>query len=168
MAENSLHYRYMEASRKIREHATVYLLGSGSSDEEIQACEACLGVVLPDSYKWLLKDFGYVDWIDDFDGLVPGIPPGEGSDVVNRTENVRERIYTNFPPHLIPFHGDGWGNDYCLDTAQLSGGECPVVFWNHELGEDQQPKRTHETFVDWLEEEIVFWIEMESEEGSPE
>jgi hypothetical protein len=42
---------------------------------------------------------------------------------------------------------DGAGNHYCLDSSKKGG---PVVFWDHELGENQQPKIVFQDFSSWL------------------
>ncbi len=47
----------------------------------------------------------------------------------------------------------GWGNLYCIDTSV--GPEPPVVFWNHEAGDDQVPEVCGEGFCDWLHEEML-------------
>jgi hypothetical protein len=58
------------------------------------------------------------------------------------------------PRHLVPISPDGWGNHYCPDTSQFAEDECPVVFWSHEQGEDQEPEWTHSSFLAWLEDGI--------------
>ena len=52
-------------------------------------------------------------------------------------------------PHLLPFWNDGCGNHYCLDTS-ASAAEPPIVFWDHELGSDQEPYFYAKDFATWL------------------
>jgi hypothetical protein len=49
----------------------------------------------------------------------------------------------------------------------VADSECPVVFWNHELGKDQQPPQTHATFLDWLEETVARELDSETDDRSP-
>lgn len=53
-------------------------------------------------------------------------------------------------PHLIPVMNDGGGNHYCLDTSQSHAEECAIVFWDHELGEEQTPEFVASSFEEWL------------------
>ena len=62
------------------------------------------------------------------------------------------------PEYLVPVMNDGAGNHYCLDdTSRLDGGECPVVFWDHEHqdGPDQVPEQVSASFDRWLVDHIV-------------
>ena len=149
-----LHQRFERVEKILREHASEDLIGEGVDETAIHLCEEKLGAKLPESYKLFLLRFGYIEWIDDLSGLVSGCPPGEADDIVNRVTEIRQHMYPNPPSFLIPFHGDGFGNEYCLDTREMNDGEYPVVFWNHEQGEDQTPKRVYDTFMDWLEDEV--------------
>ena len=63
------------------------------------------------------------------------------------------------PLHLVPIRADGGGNLSCLDTARMQGGECPVVFWDHELSEEQVPDKEADDFASWLDEKIDFALE---------
>jgi hypothetical protein len=49
---------------------------------------------------------------------------------------------------------DGGGNHYCLDTNAMENGLCPVVFWDHELGEDQVPDKMYGSFTEFLDEQL--------------
>lgn len=59
------------------------------------------------------------------------------------------------PAYLIPFAPDGRGNHYCLDTSQMADDECPIAFWDHELGPDQDVEIVNTNFLDWLEEMVA-------------
>lgn len=145
----------------IRARAPVNCIGRGCSDEELGKCEQQLGVRLPGSYRRLLQQFAFVWWPDYIYGLDPG--PLPGLKVTWQTEQWRRERHPRLPDHLIPFHPDGWGNEYCLDTARLVDGECPVVFWDCELDADQKPEETHTSFLDWLEAEIAREIDQDSD-----
>lgn len=134
--------------------------GQTSSEDQIRQCETALGVSFPESYRWFLRHFTASEWPDP----VYGTQPLMGPDIVTVTLEERGRAQAPLPQPLVPFGPDGNGNHHCLDTAQMSEGECPVVFWNREAGADQLPKLTHPTFLHWLEERIEWELEWEAEE----
>jgi hypothetical protein len=49
----------------------------------------------------------------------------------------------------------------CFDTTRPEDGEYPVVWWNHEMDEDQEPEDAASSFLDWIEQELK---EMAAEE----
>jgi hypothetical protein len=108
-----------------------------------------LDVELPASYKEFLRQFGWggVGSIELF-GLGMDVP--DHLHLIKMAKSEREECEPNIPPHLIPLRNDGFGNHDCLDTRELYEGECPVVFWNHELDVDQIPERIADDFVSWL------------------
>jgi hypothetical protein len=124
--------------------------GEGASEEVIARCEQQLGTTFPDSYRWFLREFGFAYWPRE----ICGVSQDSALDVVRNTEGERHEVEPELPAHLVAFCPDGWGNNYCLDTSRLVEGECPVVFWNHERGQDQLPDLTHAMFVDWRENMI--------------
>jgi hypothetical protein len=68
------------------------------------------------------------------------------------------------PPLLVAFYNDGMGNQVCFDTRHTSDdGEYPIVFWDHELGADENLEASARvsrhpesagiiasSFLDWL------------------
>ena len=52
--------------------------------------------------------------------------------------------------NLVPVMSDGAGNHYCLNTSVMQNGECPVIFWDHEQGRDQNLGRVAASFDVWL------------------
>lgn len=148
----------------MREKAPERSFGRGASDEEVARCEEQLAVSLPNSYKLFLREFGFALWPECICGVRPRDP---ALDVLLVAEAERHEVEPEMPYHLIPFYPDGCGNHYCLDTSRLVDGECPVVFWNHELDEDQQPPKTHASLLDWLEEAVARELESETDDRSP-
>lgn len=57
------------------------------------------------------------------------------------------------PPHLIAFSDSG-SDSYCFDSSASQGGECPVVWWDHQGDETQRPQRAGTSFLDWLSAEV--------------
>jgi hypothetical protein len=147
-----LYHRFTAAAQQLREHAPPNCLGTGATGHEMSECERQLGVLLPASYKWLLQEFGFVHWPDYIYGVGDRLLPGLS--LCWKVWQEREQLWPRMPRHLVPISPDGWGNHYCLDTSQLAEEECPVVFWSHERGEDQEPERTHSSFLTWLEDGV--------------
>ncbi len=116
-------------------------------DSGIAEIEQTLGVQLPEDYGCFLRKFGSVCWPDYIYGTAGG---KFASSVVALSTWERTEAYPAIPHHLIPIYNDGWGNHDCLDTAQTKLGRCPVVFWNHELDEDQTPELIQSSFIEWL------------------
>lgn len=150
---------------RIRAHAPANCIGTGAPESEITACEEQIGVVLPRSFRRLLAELGFVWWPEELYGLSPRIPPGV--QLPRATMDERHEVEPPLAYHLVPFCPDGFGNHYCLDTSAMVEGECPVVFWNHELEEDQKPPLTHGSFTDWLEEAIEQQLKWEAENPPP-
>ncbi len=124
-----------------------------ATDAEIADAEGELGAVFPDSYKRFQRDFGY------FRGAVPDVYtvrplPHPMLNIVGINFSERNETYPNLPLHLIAFSDNSAGDSFCFDTLRLTGGECPVVFWDHEKDTDQQPEEWAENFLDWLDEEL--------------
>jgi len=125
-------------------------LGTGATNEEIIDAERQLGVTLPESYRRFLREFGWgeVGHCDLF-GLGAGVPGH--LELVEMVESERTDYMPLTPEHLVPIMNDGGGNLYCLDTARITGGDCPVVIHDHELDEIDD---VAETFLAWLAEEL--------------
>ncbi len=124
-------------------------LGSGVDDISIHHAETVLEVQLPGSYKEFLRKFGWggiVSW--ELYGLGSNVPVY--LDLVQMTLSERNEMRPRVPFHLVPIMNDGYGNHYCLDTRNVKDNDCPVVFWDHELSENQDPKFVSKGFVEWL------------------
>jgi len=128
--------------------------GHGASEAEIDHAEQALGVRFPRSYRCFLCRFGWggVGYLEIF-GLGADAPPY--LHVVNVTMRERTEMRPPLPRYLVPIMNDGAGNHHCLDTRTFSGDECPVAFWNHELGILQEPRKIAGSFSDWLAEQLT-------------
>jgi cell wall assembly regulator SMI1 len=138
--------------KKLREelhrHART-IFDQGASDTDIKDAERTLGVVLSLSYRHFLRDFGWgsVAHFEIF-GLGSEVP--HYLDLINMTQRERTEMEPAIPKYLVPLMNDGAGNHYCLDTSQMKKDECPVVFWDHELGRNQRPALVAPSFDLWL------------------
>jgi cell wall assembly regulator SMI1 len=130
-------------------------------EEAIAAAEQQLGVTFPASYRWFLAKYGVADWPDYIYGLCTN--PLYHS-VVETTIANRTTLHPHIPDAYIPFAPDGGGNHYCLKCDELADGECPIIFWDHDCGEDQEIDVTHDSFLSWLEETIENQFEFEEED----
>lgn len=123
--------------------------GCGASREQISNVMNGMGVVFPESYIWFLKEYGWVRLGgDELYGLGPDIPAY--LELGRITESERKDARPHLKHYLVPIMNDGAGNHYCLDTLKMNEGECPVVFWDHELGEEQEPQCVSGSFSEWL------------------
>jgi hypothetical protein len=59
--------------------------------------------------------------------------------IVGINLDARRHGYPLLPPHLIAFSDSRGGDLCCFDTSALAHGECPIVWWDHEGTEAQQP-----------------------------
>lgn len=144
--------QYEQIAQRIRQRAPSDYVPDPATDAEIAVVEGELGYTLPDSYKRLQKEFGEYSGVADIYGVKP--TPSPLQNIVGITMVERYECFPPVPDHLIPFSDNGGGDSYCFDTSRLRNGECPVVFWDHEGDQDQQPEPCAATFLDRLEEAI--------------
>lgn len=144
---------YEELRERLNSHANVER-GTGVAVDEVDDAERLLDVVFGNSYRSFLIDFGWIN-VGSFElyGLGADIPPY--LDVVKET--LWERIESGMPlpHHLIPISNTGGGDHYCLDSSRVIAGECPIVFYGHELDASQQPSTVAADFGTWLAETIL-------------
>lgn len=144
--------RYEDASQRLR-RAPNKDVGRGATAEDVSRAERELKLVLPQGYKAFLHEFGWGgagSW--EIYGLGADVPPL--LDLVRVTVSERTEAIPPIPDGLLPIMNDGGGNHFCLYTGRLERGECPVVFWDHELGENQVPARVADDFTSWLAERV--------------
>ncbi|MDP8944134.1 MAG: SMI1/KNR4 family protein [Actinomycetota bacterium] len=123
--------------------------GQGAIAEEIERAERELDVILPDGYRSFLRELGWAAiGHHEIYGLGAEVP--YHLDLIRVTMSERTEALPLTPPWLVPVMNDGAGNLHCLDTSRLRHGECPVVFWDHELGEAQVPDDVAEDLPSWL------------------
>ena len=101
----------------------------GKADEgTIANIEGVLGVSLPDSFKWFLKEYGLL--------MLPAyIIYGSGNNAdpacLKLTLGIRE---SGLPAPYVVIENDGDGRIICLDTSRMADGECPIVSWGTKDG----------------------------------
>ncbi|MDQ3703999.1 MAG: SMI1/KNR4 family protein [Chloroflexota bacterium] len=127
--------------------------GRGATPQEIQLAEQQLSVVFPRSYKEFLEQFGWASLEGlELYGLGEDVPAY--LDLVKVTLSERMEMRPRLPRPLLPLMNDGAGNHYCLDVGSGEQGECPVVFWDHNQGESQDPEYVARNLEAWLSEEL--------------
>lgn len=112
------------------------------SEIRIKQIEDMLGVVLPESYKWFIREYGHggIGGIEIF-----GVSKAEIPSCVKATQNYRQY---DLPQKFVVIENcDEWL--HCLDTDKITNGDCPVVDWDRKgnIG-----IRSFDTFLKFLEE----------------
>jgi len=121
--------------------------------QEIELAEERLGVELPVSHKEFLERFGWASLEGlELYGLGEDVPAF--LDLVEVTLSERTDMRSRLPQRLVPLMNDGAGNHYCLYAMSRQQGECPVVYWDHDLGESQDPHYVAPNLEAWLSEEL--------------
>jgi antitoxin YobK len=111
----------------------------GKADEtRIDLIEKELQILLPESYKWFLKEYGLA--------ILPGfVILGNGlSNVPACVETTLSWRKYGLPESLVVIEDDGTDWIYCLGTSRIKNGECPVVDW------EQNKKRGQDCFESFL------------------
>jgi cell wall assembly regulator SMI1 len=127
--------------------------GRGATPQEIVLAEQQLEVEFPRSYMAFLEQFGWASLEGlELYGLGEDVPAY--LDLVKVTVSERTEMRPRLPNHLVPLMNDGAGNHYCLEFESREQGECPVVFWDHNLGESQDPEFVAPNLEAWLSEEL--------------
>ena len=127
--------------------------GRGATPQEIELAQQQLGVEFPRSYKAFLEQFGWASFEGlELYGLGEDVPTY--LDLVKVTLSERTEMRPRLPRRLLPLLNDGGGNHYCLDVGLREQEECPVVFWDHNLGEYQDPEYVARNLEAWLSEEL--------------
>lgn len=77
---------------------------------------------------------------------------------VQDSPDLRETPPESFPPHLLPFYQDGFGNCVCFQIDKSVNQDGPtIMFWNHEktLAENLHSKAVHyDHFDNWLNQTL--------------
>ena len=93
-------------------------------ERDIIRAEQQLNIIFPNSYKQVLKKYGYLEiGGEEIFGLY--------NDTIIRNaffyrETNKDLLFSSY---FIPVYALGNGEIFCLDTARMDNGECPVVAW---------------------------------------
>lgn len=96
------------------------LITGGVDDNRIIEVEKELNVILPESYKWFLREYGHggVAGVTILGIGLSGVPS-----VVRFTQRYRKLGIPN--SWVVIYDADEWF--YCLETNRMTNGECPVI-----------------------------------------
>lgn len=112
----------------------------GVSDEKVRETEQKLQVLLPESYKWFLKNYGsggsFGIGIIGYDFVGPS--------VVTATKS-HQKYYGLIDGIVVIEKIDEFA--YCLDTNKMKNGECPVIMWDNQEG---YGRKLADNFVDYF------------------
>lgn len=133
---------YKKAKEMMDMDATEFI--GGVLEHKIEDAMKTLSVVLPESYKAFLNDFGGGDAGGE---IIFGITGNEEDDIVIATQMERSQ---GMPEKLVII---GFFSDtlVCLDTGKMKDGECPVV----ELDDDYNETIVADTFGKFLYEYLA-------------
>lgn len=141
--------------KKYEDHA--WFVG-GAADTEIEEAQQLLGCRFPEDYRQFLSAYGAGNFGQcEIYGILPQKDLNRIPNGIWATCYLRGQYRMPEPYIAIAF--DGYGGYYCINTMERSSANlCPVVLWNMERGEDQEPERAAESFevffLSWLKEEI--------------
>jgi hypothetical protein len=126
--------------------------GSGVTSDQLLIAEAQLDLSVKGGYRSFLEEFGWLD-AGEFEvyGLGDDVP--RHLNLVNVTLSERSVMNPPLLPSLIPVMNDGGGNLYCVDAGPVRNGA--VLFWDHELGSDQEPDFVASSFNEWLNQRLL-------------
>ena len=130
--------------------------GWGAKPQQIELAEQQLGVEFPPSYKAFLEQFGWAS-LEGLELYGLGEEVSAYLDLVKVTLSERTEMRPRLPSRLLALMNDGAANHYGLDVGLHEQGEYPVVFWvfwDHNLGESQDPVYVAPNLEGWLLEEL--------------
>lgn len=148
--------------------SSIIELGNGVSSTRISLFEERYGLTLPDDFKHFVSE---INGLNLMGSEILGF-----SDNPNSIENLyyREHYNAKIPQdrYVVPFHPDGGGNFYCLDTKNLSidKSTCPIIFWvsNYTYDLQDTPEVSSTSFLEHIQEVIINWtLEDYNYDGSP-
>jgi len=156
--------RYQDVARLFRTYGAeerMQLVPRPATIEEIDRAERELGARFPMSYRWFQLEFGDFERgpLDIYTVHTPHEPYSKH--IIDANLQERTEAGPRLPAHHIAFSDNGGGDLLCFDTTRSEGVECPVVWWNHELDDDQEAEDAAPSFLDWIEQELK---EMAAEE----
>lgn len=118
-----------------------YVNFTGGIDEnKIRDIEEILKVRFPDSYKCFLRKYGYGA---AYGREILGCGKGEVPSVIAETLRFRKLGLPN--QYVVIENCDEW--IYCLDTANIKEGECPVISWDRNEGFDSIEGENFNSFI---------------------
>jgi hypothetical protein len=154
---NAPSQKYQDVIRRFRSYAAaekMKLVGHPATAAEIEAAEGALGTRFPDSYRWFQLELGDVEQAPiDIYSVRPEVHD-YGVNIVAENQKARTELFPPLPAHLIAFSDDGGGDYVCFDTSRPEADEYPVVWWYHDLDEQQEPESAGSSFLDWIDSEL--------------
>lgn len=91
----------------------------------VRALESRLGVRLPEKFGRFQRE--------SKEFVFKGGEVFDLSQTATHTRDLREWKELDWPEHLVVISDDGRGGYFALDTSKVGDGDCPVVYFDHEL-----------------------------------
>jgi hypothetical protein len=117
----------------------------GASEAAIARAEAEIGP-FPAGYRNFLARYGAAR-LGDCEVFGIGDGSSRWSDVVEETRREREEVFKELPANLIAVLGDGFGNNYCVESPADAPNEAVYVWWHDDKSDAEL---VAETFEAWL------------------
>jgi hypothetical protein len=125
------------------------------SSDMIASAEEKLGCKFPPSFLIFLEKAGSYQlpfWETYWVGSC------EREDIVEANQFEREESSSPLPSYLVSFFNNGMGDQHCFDTRKSdNNGEYPIVFWDHELSQEENLSELEviaDDFSEWLMDEV--------------
>lgn len=133
----------------IQEAGSEFYVTGSASNEQINHIEASLGIKLPTSYVWYLKEYG--------SGGIAGsnILGVSKNNIIKCLDETKYRRGNGFPDRYLVIYNAG-EYLYCLDTEHYSEDECPVVLWDLNSANCRPYKKN---FYEFLQEQFELALE---------
>lgn len=124
--------------------------GRGVSREEIAEAQTALGP-LPDDYQEFLGEFGWLEF-GPFEIYGLGLGRPDHLDVIRMTTLERSEPAKPLPATWVCVMNDGAGNLVSFNTTCVTPDQktCPVILWDHEIGEGDASEEIAPSFEEWL------------------
>ena len=129
--------------------------GKALSDLEIQELEVEMGMSFPDSYKVLLRGYGYMAWFGD---MLYGKSSNSFFDLVSRNKKLREEVlpedFYSYPEDAFLVKNYDGGGDYMLFNKDSERAGQVGLFLDETFNQEVETWDSFESFL----EDIVLGI----------
>jgi hypothetical protein len=137
-----------------------YQFEGGATEDAIVAAERELGVGLPPSFRWFLREFGATRLCATIYGVGSG-----GWRAIPEVTRKQRGAFPRLPHRLVVFGVESWrlarsqgdrlAYTYdCFDTSRDIDGEYPVVVWEPHPLWRRRRREVGVCFLDWLERKL--------------
>lgn len=140
------------------------LINQGAPETAIRELEERLGVEFPESYVEFLKEFDGGEFA--FARMHCITENGAGwFDFIEQARAFFQQAPLLGLRSLLPFARSYGSNVYCFDMSRMKDGECPVLEYDSDCGDEQELRCLAGSLKEWIETTLA---EMAQEDNSVE